>query len=129
MNNHNENLAYGASREIAKNAKSLRANMTEAETVLWSKLRNSLLGGYKFRRQHPIDQFIADFYCHQKRVVVELDGGVHLHPDRKAYDEGRTAELERWDIGVIRFKNEEVLEEMDKVLKCIKEFCDRREDY
>jgi very-short-patch-repair endonuclease len=129
MNNYNENLAYGASKEIAENAKSLRANMTEAERVLWAKLRNRLLGGYKFRRQHPIDQFIADFYCHQKRVVVELDGGVHLHPDRKAYDEARTAELEHWDIGVIRFKNEDVLYEMEKVLELIKEFCDRREDY
>jgi len=125
MTNYNENLVFGASEQIMQNAKTLRANLTPAEKLLWANLRDRNLGGYKFRRQHPIDRFIADFYCHEKRVVVELDGGIHLETDQMEYDENRTAALKRWDIEVIRFTNEEVFCKMSEVLNRIKEFGER----
>jgi len=126
MTNHAENLAFGASQEIVDRAKNLRKRMTLAERVLWDKLRDHQLGGFKFRRQHPIDWFIADFYCHEKRLVVELDGGIHSTPEQREYDEARTGELENWEIEVIRFTNDEVLHSMDRVLLKIKEACERR---
>jgi len=126
MKNYIENLALGASKEIMANARALRARMTPAEKLLWMNIRNRKLGGLKFRRQHPVDRFIADFYCHEKRVVIEVDGGIHFNYDQLEYDQNRTAVLNDWGIEVIRFTNEEVLFSMSKVLKCIKEFCENR---
>nr|MCU4177914.1 endonuclease domain-containing protein [Marinilabiliaceae bacterium N1Y90] len=93
-----DNLYYGASQEIKSRAKLLRKDITLPEKLLWNKLRDRQLAGLKFRRQHPIDLFIADFYCHEKRLVVEVDGEIHEY--QKEYDEGRTAELERLGITV-----------------------------
>ena len=106
-------MFYNAKPTIFERAKLLRANMTEAELKLWSYLRNNKLG-VRFKAQHPIDLFIADFYCHQVKLVVEVDGSIHnLQAD---YDEGRTAEIERFGIVVIRFTNDEVIHHIDKVL-------------
>jgi very-short-patch-repair endonuclease len=74
--------------------------------------------GIKFRRQHPIDIFIADFYCHEARVVIEVDGGIH--ENRKEYDAGREAEIERYNLKVLRFTNAEVEYEIEKVIESIK---------
>ena len=73
--------------------------------------------GLKFRRQHPIDIFIVDFYCHDARLVIEIDG--EIHKERVEYDDGREAEIERYNIKVIRFSNIEVLKEIEKVVKSI----------
>ena len=127
--NHAENITYGASSEIIKRAKELRSRMTIAEVRLWNKLRNRQCGNYKFRRQHPIERFIADFYCHEVRVVIELDGAIHNSAENREYDDNRTAEFEKWDITVIRFSNEEVYENLDSVVNTIKEFCDKRQRY
>ena len=106
-------MFYNAKPTIFERAKLLRANMTEAELKLWSYLRNNKLG-VRFKAQHPIDLFIADFYCHQVKLVVEVDGSIHnLQTD---YDEGRTEEIERFGIVVIRFTNDEVIHHIDKVL-------------
>ena len=106
-------MFYNAKPTIFERAKLLRANMTEAELKLWSYLRNNKLG-VRFKAQHPIDLFIADFYCHQVKLVVEVDGSIHnLQAD---YDEGRTEEIERFGIVVIRFTNDEVIHHIDKVL-------------
>ena len=78
FNQYNENLFFGASPEIHKFARELRRNLTEAEKILWQELRNRKLGGFKFRRQHPINKFVADFYCHEVKLIVELDGSQHL---------------------------------------------------
>ena len=106
-------MFYNAKPTIFERAKLLRANMTDAELKLWSYLRNNKLG-VRFKAQHPIDLFIADFYCHQVKLVVEVDGSIHnLQAD---YDEGRTEEIERFGIVVIRFTNDEVIHHIDKVL-------------
>ena len=114
------NLYYGAKYSVFEKAKMLRSRMTKAERVLWEKLRNKQLLGLKFRRQHPIDRWIADFYCHQKKVVIEVDGQIHQF--QKDYDIGRQSEIERYGIRVIRFDNHEVLNDIEKVIKEIKEF-------
>ncbi len=77
MDDHKENLTYGASALIFARANELKRSMTEVEKILWKELRNRKLNGHKFRRQHPIGQFIADFYCHEAKLVVEVDGEVH----------------------------------------------------
>jgi len=123
---HEETLNYGASIEIVERARDLRKRMTDTEILLWSHLRNKKLNGFKFRRQHPIWIFIADFYCHEVKLVVELDGGIHQQKEIKEHDINRTAELKRFEIKVIRFTNEEVLENTEKILNQIKEECEKR---
>ncbi|ADQ78773.1 hypothetical protein Palpr_0617 [Paludibacter propionicigenes WB4] len=112
-------MFFGAKRAIFQNACELLKDMTAAENVLWERLNKSQLG-VRFKAQHPIDIFIVDFYCHKYKLVVEVDGEIHL--SQKEYDEGRTAELERFGITVIRFTNEEVLNDIDKVVEEIKEY-------
>jgi len=77
--------------------------MTEAESLLWERLRGRRLGGYKFRRQHPLGPFIADFYCAESHLVVEIDGDIH---DRQVeQDQARTNQFELYGYRVIRFEN------------------------
>jgi very-short-patch-repair endonuclease len=75
--------------------------------------------GVKFRNQHPLVYFIADFYCHELRLVVEIDGGYHKKREQYEYDEERSAELEAWNITVVRFTNTEVENHMTRVLECL----------
>ena len=110
-------MFYGAKRSIFHNAEVLRKDMTVAEKKLWDRLNKSQLG-VRFKAQHPIDIFIADFYCHKFKLVVEIDGGIH--ETQKEYDEGRTAELESWGLTIIRFSNEEVMNDIEKVVEMIK---------
>ena len=112
-------MFYNASPEIFRKAEELRNNMTEAERLLWEKLRNNQLG-VRFKPQHPIEHFIADFYCHSVKLVVELDGVIH--EQQKEYDIGREAEMGKCGIRVIRFKNHEVLENVDSVVERIREW-------
>ena len=74
---YKENLTWAAKPDIYKKAKELRKSMTVAEELLWNRLKNNKLGGLKFRRQHPLDIFIADFYCHKLKLVIEIDGEIH----------------------------------------------------
>jgi very-short-patch-repair endonuclease len=97
----------------------LRRNMTEAEKKLWSLLRLSQLGGYRFRRQHPIGRYIADFYCPTLKVVVELDGGQHADERQKLQDRTRSSWLQSKQIQVLRFWNSDVLSNPDGVLRSI----------
>jgi very-short-patch-repair endonuclease len=108
----------------------LRKNQTEAEEILWQLLRNRKLGGFKFRRQHPISEgFILDFYCPEVRLAIELDGAYHKEEKQQEYDEGRTYELEKYGIKVIRFWNSEIENSAEQVLTCIlKEANQRRKD-
>jgi len=124
---YQDNLFYGASAEIRCRARELRKGMTDAEKHLWKYLRGRKLGGYKFRRQHPVDIFIVDFYCHEKKLVVELDGRIHERRGNREYDKNRTAEMERYGIKVIRFTNEEVLKNTDQVIGKIREECNTRD--
>ena len=113
------NFYFGASQDIIAKARVLRKSMTQAETILWAHLRRKEMEGFRFRRQHPADRFILDFYCHPLRLAIEVDGDVHDQPDQVEYDEGRTTELERLGITVIRFRNEEILYNLDFVLDTI----------
>ncbi len=83
-------------------------------------MRNRNLEGLKFRRQHPIDKFIADFYCHEKKLVIELDGTVHDDKMNAQYDEARSYELKGSGITVIRFRNSEVENNISFVLNEIR---------
>jgi very-short-patch-repair endonuclease len=117
---YNDNLHKGAIGKLYQYGRELRQSSTKAEKILWEYLRNRKLDGIKFRRQHPIDKFIADFYCHEKKLVVELDGAVHDDKVCAQYDEARTYELEGSGIRVIRFRNNEVENNIEFVLGEIK---------
>src|SRR5690606_32076531 len=88
---------------------------TEAEAMLWNVLSGKNLGGYKFRRQHIIGPFIADFICLKKNLIIEVDGSIHQLPENKATDEERTAWLKKEGYRVIRFQNNEVLYQIGSV--------------
>ena len=120
MNEHKNNLTYGASPKIFENAKALKREMTEAEKILWGELRNSKLCGFKFRRQHPIGKFVADFYCHSKKLVIELDGGIHEQVEIQERDRERTQEMQEFGLTIARFKNEEVEHNLNDVLAALK---------
>ncbi len=97
----------------------LRRDSTEAEKVIWRALRNRRLNGHKFRRQHPIGKFVADFCCMEAMLIVEIDGGQH---DRQAEaDARRTSELERQGYRVVRFWNNEVLGNLEGVLTVLRQ--------
>jgi len=118
--NINLPLFYGASIEIFRRAEILRNHMTEAEQLLWNKLNHKQLNGYRFRRQHPINQFIVDFYCHRAKLVIELDGEIHLKEEVAERDQGREAMIRNFGIEILRFRNQDVKENIDKVLLAIK---------
>jgi very-short-patch-repair endonuclease len=99
-------------------AKNLRHNQTDAEKLLWRHLRDRQLGGHKFRRQHEVGNFIVDFACPEKMLIVEIDGSQHIeHAER---DATRTAELVAMGYQVLRFWNNEVMESTEDVLEFIR---------
>ncbi|MDB5115902.1 MAG: imidazole glycerol phosphate synthase subunit HisF [Mucilaginibacter sp.] len=110
-------LFLGANPEIFANAKSLRYNMTPAETILWSYL--NIKTNTKFRRQHPLGNYIADFYCHQHKLVIEVDGSIHQLPEIIQKDIEKQNFLEKEGLRVIRFTNDEVFNQLDKVVELI----------
>jgi len=113
------NMFLNATPIIFDFARQLRTSQTEAEKILWSRLcRNQL--GVRFRRQHPLLTYVADFYCHKKKLIVELDGSIHDEPQQKFEDGIRTDTLIPYQIRIIRFKNEEVFGEIDRVVEVIK---------
>ena len=101
---------------LKKYAEENKANPTEAENILWQILRGKKLDSYKFRRQHIIGSFIADFVCISQRLVIEIDGLIHQHPENKISDAERTAELNKSGFEVLRFTNQQVISNTDKVL-------------
>jgi len=115
MNEKQKPMYYGASVSTFQKARQLRNKMTPEETILWERLKGKQLCGVRFRRQHPIYTFIADFYCHEAKLVVELDGKIHLKTVGE--DKERTRIMNDFNIKVIRFKNEEILSDIEKVIK------------
>jgi very-short-patch-repair endonuclease len=115
-----DNLHKGADPKLFCYARQNRKDLTAAEKILWLHLRDRRLEGFKFRRQHPIADFIADFFCLECNLVVEVDGGYHTEKEQQQYDEGRTYELKELKIKVIRFTNNEVIEDTLSVLNEIK---------
>jgi len=115
----------GAKPEIFKYAQEMRKNPTESEKALWNILRKFRYNGYIFRRQHPVDIFIADFYCHKLKLIVEVDGNVHDSDQAAEHDDGRSAELEKYGLSIIRFTNDQVHKEPDKVTLHIQDYIAR----
>jgi len=110
---------------ILRFARDHRHPLTPAETKVWAKVRNRGLG-FKIRRQHPIWRFIADFYCAEAKLVIEIDGDSHAELDQAEYDVARTKWLEARGYKVIRFTNNEVHKQLDNVLKEILITCEER---
>jgi len=112
-------LHLNANSKIFQNANGLRDEMTPAENLLWHSLKNKRLNGLKFRRQHPILHYIADFYCHEAKLVVEIDGAIHSEKDKIEHDADRTFNLNNHGYKIIRFSNEQVLFHLQFVLNKI----------
>jgi very-short-patch-repair endonuclease len=102
-------------------ARELRQQMTPAEVILWDRLRGRRLGGFKFRRQHPIGPYIADFYCATRRLVIEVDGNIHL--GQAEADEQRSRRLAEYGYRVLRVSNQEIESDLESVICHILEAC------
>ena len=107
----------GVSRELQQLAREMRREMTPAERVLWEALQGKRMAGLRFRPQHPTGQFVLDFYCPAVKLVVEVGGDIHdLRPEE---DAARTQHLEAYGHHVIRFRNEQVLQDLPSVIQAI----------
>jgi very-short-patch-repair endonuclease len=113
------NMFYGASRNTFEKAHELRRNMTKAEKKIWNELKNRNLFKVRFRRQHPVDIFVVDFYCHELKLAIEIDGSIHLEKEISEYDKGRTHDIEKFGIKILRFTNGQVLDDIDAVINKI----------
>jgi len=110
---------WKVSSRLRSNARTLRKKSTDAERILWSELRDHRLQGFRFRRQVPIENYIADFLCHAAGLVIELDGGQHFSEDQEAADARRSARLEAQGFRVLRFSNHDVMTNRAGVLETI----------
>jgi very-short-patch-repair endonuclease len=113
---------------ILQAAREMRHPQTPAEATLWRAMRDRRLG-YKFRRQHPIDRFIVDFYCANAKLCIEIDGASHLEPEQIDYDAARTAYLQEVGYQVIRFTNDDVRYNIhavvDEIVRTIEQLTNR----
>jgi len=109
--------------KLTKFSKYLRKNSTLAEGILWQNLRAKRFEGIKFRRQEPIEKFVVDFVSFESRVIIELDGSQHA--ENTLEDLERDIELERNGFTVLRFWNNEILENLEGVLEAIREACSK----
>ena len=114
------------STSIRTRSRQLRRTQTPAEKILWRALKNRQLGGYKFRRQHPIGTYIGDFYCAQAKLIIELDGGSHKL--KKEYDDNRTIWLESRGYQVLCFRNHPVVSHLDLVTNNILNVCSSKKE-
>ena len=104
-------------RSCEKNKrKMLRSNMPKGEIILWSKLKNKMLDGYKFRRQYSVGKFVIDFYCPRLKLAIEVDGDSHFSDESEPYDMARQDFIESFGISFLRFTNKEVYENLGEVL-------------
>jgi very-short-patch-repair endonuclease len=104
-----KNPTWKVSPRLRSNARALRKNSTVAERILWSGLRDHRLNGASFRRQVPIQNYIADFICHAAKLVIELDGGQHYSDPAERADAARSAAIETQGLKVLRFSNHDVM--------------------
>jgi|GEM_PF-207804 len=110
------------SKKLVEMARQLRKRATSAELFLWELLRGRQLNGIKFRRQHPIGSFIADLYCDEARLVIEIDGAIHKETTQQEHDKNREDTLRQSGLSILRFTNEDVLTETEVVLQTIAAF-------
>jgi imidazole glycerol-phosphate synthase subunit HisF len=121
MTQYQREMFKGAPGYIHHNAKILRRNMTEPERLLWANLKGKPWG-VRFRRQHALAVYIVDFYCHPAKLVIEIDGKVHLDKKVAENDEQKNYDIEKMGLYILRFSNEEVLNYVDAVLSKIENF-------
>ena len=107
-------------------SRDLRSNMTDAEQLLWFRLRRKQVLGLQFYRQKPLAGYITDFYCAAAKLVIELDGAQHFETAAQERDQQRTAALQRLGLRVIRFDNHQVLSELEDVMGVILAECSQR---
>src|SRR5450759_4704942 len=112
-------MGYFGNKELVKKARVLRNNMTRAEIILWSRLRSRQINGYKFRRQQPLYDYIVDFYCHNLKLIIEVDGEIHLLLENKKYDSKRDNILKINGYHIIRLSNVEVETEINSAINKI----------
>jgi very-short-patch-repair endonuclease len=105
--------------KLRSNARALRKNSTDAERILWSELRDHRLNGAGFRRQVPIENYVADFVCHAAKLVIELDGGQHFSDQAERADGKRSTMIEAQGFQVLRFSNLDVMTNRAGVLETI----------
>ena len=117
-------MFYGASNLIFQRAEELRNTMTAAEEILWTALHINEWK-LKFRRQHPVANYVVDFYCHAIKLVIELDGGIHDVEDVKRNDGYREQHLKEFGLVILRFKNDEVFNNRKAVLETIRQTINR----
>jgi very-short-patch-repair endonuclease len=110
---------WKVSSKLRANARALRRNSTDAEKIVWSGLRDQRLNGAGFRRQVPIENYIADFVCHAAKLVVELDGGQHFSDQGEQADAKRSAVIEAKEFHVLRFSNHDVMTDRTGVFETI----------
>ena len=115
------NMHAGAPREIFRYAEMLRNKMTSQEKKLWAYLRAGPLG-FKFRRQHPFGKYVLDFYCHKKKLSIEIDGDNHLKEGQILLDQERTLFLFQSGIKELRYSNEIVTNDFQTVINEINEY-------
>ena len=106
-------------KELVRNARELRNNMTKAEIILWSRLREKKINGYKFRRQQPIFDYIVDFYCNELKLIIEVDGEIHSLPEKTNYDLRRDNILKINGYHIIHLTNLEIETELDSTINKI----------
>jgi len=114
-------MHHNATNDLFLAAKLLRKHPTRAEGLLWERLRLKSTG-YKFRRQHPLYNFIVDFYCHALRLVIEVDGGIHDDPSIAEYDRQREAILKDLGLNMFRLRNEDIIYKMDATMEALTEY-------
>jgi very-short-patch-repair endonuclease len=125
---NNVSMFYNAKPHIFEKAKILRKHMTSSEQRLWECLKGKQILELRFRPQHPLDTYIADFYCHPIKLVIEVDGGYHKTNDQIEYDIEREAVLIEMGIKVVRYTNDEVDRDIDNVINQIKAICLERKE-
>lgn len=116
-------MFYGANPSIFEKAKMLRSNMTSHEKRLWEELNANKIMGLRFKAQHPVDAFVADFYCHKLKLVIEVDGHSHDSENQSAYDQNRNVIMNNLGITVLRFRNDQIENDINNVIEIIKKQC------
>ena len=106
-------------KELVKKARALRNNMTRAEKILWSRIREKKINGHKFRRQQPIFDYIADVYCNELKLIIEVDGEIHSLPEKTNYDSKRDNILKINGYHILRLSNVEVETEINSAINKI----------
>src|SRR5690349_4893687 len=114
-------MHQGAKPSTFRNAAYLRRHPTEAEEILWERLRNNQIEGVHFRRQHPFDRYVPDFYAHTVKLVIEVDGSIHEEKSVKFTDADREENLKLFSLYILRYTNDQVYYSLDDVVEEIRQ--------